>query len=965
MSISLRLKPTRFDRKRMLLTAFIVTLLLLVSAIYWFTFQNKWLIADYHKQNEMAAEQDTFDDLFLNIQAAESAMRGYAATGNPAFKTNFQAQINSIRTHNSALKEIQNRSRSSVDPQLFSAFNRLIKEKTEFMQRVNSLCELKNTGEAMALIATEKGIILTDSILKVHQSINALLLDSLGQSKKIFNLAHNTNNSIAFWGIAVSILCIILLFYLLQKEIKKATHIGDTLQLQKEHLGVTLKSISEGLITTGKDGKIIYMNPSAEKLTGWKNRDVKNKLLQSVYNVKNEETGKLIDNIVTRIIQEGRVIETENNTILQKRNGEKLVISNNGSPIFDLQGNIIGAVMVFNDITEKKRIADELKDNERQLRDMIENMPEAVYTCDRLGYLKIFNKAAVNLWGREPVAGQDRWCGSWKLFHSDGTSLPHDNSPMAIALKEARPVLGKEILIKRPDGKIRHVLPSPAPMFNALGELTGTVNMLLDITDKKEREILIQKTEEKYRNLIEQASDAILIFSLDGTIKEFNNSVCSITGYSREEFIDRELTISDILVGDMSINPGKHQALLNGETITFYRQFKCRDNSEIDLEVKASLLEDGNILAFGRDVTERKRNEEKIKIAIERFEILSRATSDTIWDWDILNDSILYNHNITKMFGYTQPEIENGAKWWKNNIHPDDYNNVCDVLDDAFRSGTQTIQFEYRYHCTDHAYKNILDRAYIVYNADGLPVRMIGAMQDVTKEKEHERQVAIAITDAQEKERRELGMELHDNVNQLLGATLLYLGMAIKSGNVKQDETEILNSCSEYIHEAIRDLRNLSHRLTPYAKEEASLKEVIKMLVEPLQKTNQFKIDLQVEEIKNNTVDSDMQINLYRIVQEQLNNIVKHAGAEKVKIKLWITQKLIKVSISDNGKGFDPDSLKDGIGLENIKRRAEMFSGKIKLRSSPGNGCELLVELPLKKQPVHQPEIQGMYNLSR
>ncbi|MBK6635182.1 MAG: CHASE3 domain-containing protein [Chitinophagaceae bacterium] len=147
MSISLRLKPTRFDRKRMLLTAFIVTLLLLVSAIYWFTFQNKWLIADYHKQNEMAAEQDTFDDLFLNIQAAESAMRGYAATGNPAFKTNFQTHINSIRTHNNALKEIQNRSRSSVDPQLFSAFNRLIKEKTEFMQRVNSLCELKIPGK--------------------------------------------------------------------------------------------------------------------------------------------------------------------------------------------------------------------------------------------------------------------------------------------------------------------------------------------------------------------------------------------------------------------------------------------------------------------------------------------------------------------------------------------------------------------------------------------------------------------------------------------------------------------------------------------------------------------------------------------------------------------------------------------------------------------------------------------------
>ncbi|MBK6635183.1 MAG: hypothetical protein IPG38_13540 [Chitinophagaceae bacterium] len=88
----------------------------------------------------------------------------------------------------------------------------------------------------MALIATEKGIILTDSILKVHQSINALLLDSLGQSKKIFNLAHNTNNSIAFWGIAVSILCIILLFYLLQKEIKKLPISGIPFSCKKNIL---------------------------------------------------------------------------------------------------------------------------------------------------------------------------------------------------------------------------------------------------------------------------------------------------------------------------------------------------------------------------------------------------------------------------------------------------------------------------------------------------------------------------------------------------------------------------------------------------------------------------------------------------------------------------------------------------------------------------------------------------------
>jgi two-component system sensor histidine kinase UhpB len=566
------------------------------------------------------------------------------------------------------------------------------------MQQVKKLCEHNNCSEAMSLISTEKGIILTDSILNVYHAANALMLDSLGQSKKIFNLKNNTNNNIAFWGIIASMLLIAVIFYLLLKEIKRVEHISEELLLQKEHLGITLKSIGDGLITTGKDGKIIYMNPAAENLTGWSNLEVKDKPLQSVYNVLNEETGLPFENIVNRIIREGKTVGLENNTILRSKNAESKVISNSGSPLRDLDGNVLGAVLVFNDITESKR------------------------------------------------------------------------------------------------------------------------------------------------------------------------------------------------------------------------------------------------------------NEEKIKKAIERYEILSKATSDTIWDWDIIQDSILYNDSIYKMFGYVKAEIENGAKWWTGNIHTDDYENVSVALDEAFKNRSETIQFEYRYRCSDNSYKNILDRAFVVYNADGFPIRMIGAMQDITKEKEHERHIAIAITETQEKERRELGMELHDNVNQLLGATLLYLGVAIKSGNVRKEEMTALKNCVAYVNSAINDLRNLSHRLTPYAKEEVSLKKVIELLIEPMQRTNQFEIKLQVDEFENTLVNSDMQTNLYRIVQEQLTNILKHAQADKVKITVRLTKKLIKLCIADNGIGFDPDSLKDGIGLENIKRRAEMFSGKLKLKSSPGNGCEMIVELPLKTE---------------
>ncbi|MEO6539892.1 MAG: PAS domain S-box protein [Ferruginibacter sp.] len=713
MSNSFILNPAWFTRKRILLAALLFSLILLGSVVYWFALQNKWLIADYHKQNEMSIEQDKFQDLFLSIQSAESASRGYAGSGNPKFMTGFPGMIDSIRSHFRQLTKFQDTRHSAIDPVLFSQLDRLVKDKIEFMLLVKQLCEKNKCDTARSLIATAKGLLLTDSILAIHHTANASMLHILGQSKRIFNAENNKYYNMAYWGITTSIFLIAFVVILLLREIKRAESATGELLLQKEHLGITLKSIGEGLITTGNDGRIVYMNPAAEILTGWSNLEVKGKPLQSVYNVSNEETGLPFENIVNQILQKGRTVELENNTILRSKNEENRVISNNGSPLMDLDGNVLGAVLVFNDITD------------------------------------------------------------------------------------------------------------------------------------------------------------------------------------------------------------------------------------------------------------RKRDEEKIKKAIERYEILSKATSDTIWDWDIVNDSMLYNHSITQMFGYTKAEIENGANWWRSNLHPDDYENITMVLDREFKKRSQTIQFEYRYRCADQSYKNIRDRAFVVYNTTGLPIRMIGAMQDITKEKEHERRIAIAITDAQEKERRELGMELHDNVNQLLGATLLYMGVVIKSGNVGKEESDVLKNCVEYVHEAIKDLRNLSHRLTPYTKEEVSLKRIIELLIEPMQKTKQFDIILHVDPFETDAINSEIQTNLYRIVQEQLTNILKHAEASQVKINVRLTKKLIKLSIADNGKGFDPCTLKDGIGLENIKRRAEMFSGKCKFKSSPGNGCELMVEIPLKTEPKKIPQkTRAIANLS-
>jgi PAS domain S-box-containing protein len=126
-----------------------------------------------------------------------------------------------------------------------------------------------------------------------------------------------------------------------------------------------------------------------------------------------------------------------------------------------------------------------LRESQHRYQQLVQALPTAVYTTDATGRIQLFNDAAVELWGRRPQAGRDLWCGSWKIYRPDGSPMPLDQCPMAVALKEARVVRGEEIVIERPDGSRRHVLPHPAPLFGPHGAVTGAVNMLVDITHWK------------------------------------------------------------------------------------------------------------------------------------------------------------------------------------------------------------------------------------------------------------------------------------------------------------------------------------------------------------------------------------------------------------------------------------------------------------------------------------------------
>ena len=190
---------------------------------------------------------------------------------------------------------------------------------------------------------------------------------------------------------------------------------------------------------------------------------------------------------MAHVLSTGEPVHGREATV-ERPDGSRVVAMVHIDPVKDNDGNLLGAINCFHDISELHRIKTQNAEGSAIVRQVLDSLPAAIYTTDAEGRITYFNPAAVDLAGRAPTLGSDEWCLTWRLYLPDGTPLPYDECPMALALTEDRAIRGVEAIAERPDGTRCPFLPFPTPIHDLSGKLVGAVNMLVDISEQKESE---------------------------------------------------------------------------------------------------------------------------------------------------------------------------------------------------------------------------------------------------------------------------------------------------------------------------------------------------------------------------------------------------------------------------------------------------------------------------------------------
>ena len=738
----------------------------------------------------------------------------------------------------------------------------------------------------------------------------------------------------------------------------------------------------------GIDGSLLWTNPAVEKFTGYSDEEYMNlsgRLQQIIWDEDRDRILSHFENGVQK-----RQPENDVEFQLRRKDGSLNWVSVSYQPMYTETGECLGLRSSIRDISRRKLEEQALQESEERFRAVAESSSDAILIIDQDGTINFWNNAAKEILGYE---------GKEVLGKSYSMLIPErlrgkDNGMRQNYLKTGRLTNHKKPFLTialRKDG-------SECPVESTLSswEIKGQhfLSVIIrDITERKQAEKELIKTKDFLESIYNTTPDVLMVSDEKGSVLSVNKAVEKMLGFTQEELIGKhtsELFPNDkkhIQIGSNIITTLRKKGVIK----SFEANWLRKDGSLCPIELNITMLQDrdGNRLggvATIRDITERKQHEEALREREERFRTITESSLDAIITTDSSGEILYCNKSVQRIYGYTAEELmgKSIAVLESAAMRPTSRKKRGDFIKEGHSSyiGKTTEGIGVRKDGSEVAVEVSSS-----HWKTGDEIIFAGIVRDITQRKQMEEQLrkshselekkvkqrtgelakankelqssrdylkkfAGMLLSVREEERRNISTTLHDE----LGAMAISVDspMSIAKEEVKDNNRNAAIGAIEQAQAALRkavgDLRRLAVDLRPPSLEIMGLTAALTDYFNVIKKHTTFKISFR-NDLAKKKIPEDMAIVIYRVIQEALNNITRHAKANKVSVRLYPDKDKVHLDITDDGVGFDIDKVskrrgKLKIGIQGMRERVESLGGEFSITSAPKRGTQIKATLP-------------------